>query len=155
MGSPQKMDHVVIRDATLGDASAIASLATQLGYHASAAESRDRLADILASDEHAVIVACLPDGTAVGWVHVFLALRIESDRFAELGGFIVSELHRRKGLGRRLVTAAAEWASNKCVTKLRVRSRVERAEAKVFFQRMGFSGTKEQRVFDKLLKGNA
>ena len=84
------MIQIDIRNATLKDASALARLSTQLGYSTSLVESKDRLSGILGSDEHAVIVACLGDGTVVGWVHAYLALSVESNPFVEIGGFVPS-----------------------------------------------------------------
>lgn len=129
----------------------LAELSVELGYPTSAAEPAARLRPILRSDEHAVFVARLPDGAVIGWIHVFLALRIESARFAELGGFVVSGPHRRRGIGRLLLTAAETWARERGVGKLRVRTRADRADAKRFYERSGFRQTKEQRVFDKTL----
>ncbi len=145
------MDPVAIRRATLDDAPFLAALSTELGYPTSSAAAKDRLPPVLGSDDHAVIVAALPDGTVVGWIHVFLALRVESDRFAELGGFVVSEPQRRRGIGKLLLAAAEAWAAGRGVGKLRVRSRTSRADAKLFYERLGFSETKQQRVMDKAL----
>jgi GNAT superfamily N-acetyltransferase len=142
-------DHIEIRGAVLNDAAAIADLSVHLGYPASIVQSEDRLKAILGSDEHAVIVACLLDGTVVGWAHVFVAFRVQANRFAELGGFVVSELYRCKGIGTSLFAAAEKWVAEKGIKKLRVRSRMSRVGAKAFYEKLGFSETKEQRVFDK------
>ena len=143
------MDPIDIRSATTDDATALAELSTQLGYPTSTLQSEDRLRTILNSDEQVVLVACLTDGSVVGWVHVFLAHRIESDSFAELGGFVVAEQHRRQGIGRYLLMAAEEWVNSCDVERLRVRSRTSRVDAHAFYEKYGFSRTKEQHVFEK------
>ncbi len=148
------MERIVIRPAGEDDAPAIAGLSGQLGYPSSVADSAERLKTVLGSTEHGVFAACDGDDV-VGWVHVFLALRVESGPFAELGGFVVSASHRRRGVGRALLAAAEDWAASRGVRKLRVRSRLEREDARAFYENLGFSVTKAQRVFDKCLPQEA
>lgn len=145
------MDAVDIRRATMDDSSALADLSTQLGYPTSPIQSATRLGIILDSNEHAILVACLADGTVVGWVHVFLAFRVESDPFAEIGGFVVTEEFRRRRIGRCLLAAVEEWVLHTGITKLRVRCRSNRMDTHTFYKRVGFSESKQQHVFDKLL----
>lgn len=145
------MDSMTIRRATVADAPVIAELSRQLGYPTSLTQATDRLGVVLTSKEHAVLVGCSADRSVVGWIHVFLALRVESDPFAELGGFVVAEQHRGRGIGKRLLAAAEGWAVGQCVPKLRVRSRSGRTEAIAFYERQDFVRTKEQSVLDKPL----
>lgn len=140
-----------IRRATLDDAPALAELSSELGYPTSVGAAGKRLALLLSSDDHAVLVAASADGRVLGWIHAFLALRVESDTFAELGGFVVGEEYRRRGIGRRLLAAAEAWASSRDVQMLRVRSRTSRADARLFYERLGFRETKQQRVMNKAL----
>jgi GNAT superfamily N-acetyltransferase len=144
-----------IRAATLDDADAIAGLCAQLGYPTTGPISAVRLTAVLRSTGDAVFVACLSDGLVVGWVHVFLALRIESNTFAELGGFVVAETHRGRGIGRALLVAAEQWGVEQGVFKLRVRTRSGRVEARAFYERLGFELIKEQHIYDKGLGPSA
>ena len=144
--SPRKVE---IRTASMEDAAPLAELSTQLGYPTPVRHSAARLESILRSREHRVLVACTPGTGVVGWAHVYLALRIESDPFAEIGGFVVDEHHRRRGIGRALLAAAETWVRARGVSRLRVRSRSTRGAAHAFYERLGFSRTKEQYVFDK------
>ena len=141
----------IIRPATLDDAPFIAELSAQLGYPGSMGQSATRLETLTQARDHVVMVACLEDGSVVGWIHVFLALRVESHVFAELGGFVVDEQHRGRGFGRFLLAAAEEWVLERDVSRLRVRPRSQRAAAHSFYRRRGFTLTKEQHVFDKEL----
>jgi len=142
-----------IRSAIIDDASDISELSTQLGYLAHEPEIKDRLNAILKSNDHMVYVAVLSDGKAVAWIHVYRAQRIETGVFAEIGGFIVSETFRNKGIGKKLLEAAEKWAISKKLSKLRVRSKTEREDAKQFYLNMGFSASKTQSIFDKHLLG--
>ena len=92
-----------IRSATLEDAEAIASLASQLGYPAASAEVAQRYAVLQQRSDHAVFVAEEQDGTVSGWVHVFLARRLFMPAFAELGGIVVEETRRGAGVGSALL----------------------------------------------------
>jgi GNAT superfamily N-acetyltransferase len=149
------MAQVKIRNAVIDDAPALADLSTQLGYPTRALQSANRLDAILGSKEQVVLVACLSDGSVVGWVHVFLTLRIESDPFAEVGGFVVSEQHRGQGIGRSLLEEVEAWVIRHGIKNLRVRSRSTRIDAHAFYQRLGFTKTKNQTVFDKPIQASA
>jgi GNAT superfamily N-acetyltransferase len=149
------MDTVDIRSAVLDDSPAIADLSTQLGYSTPPIQSANRLGVILDSNEHEILVACLADGALVGWLHVFLAFRVQTDQFAEIGGFVVTKEFRRQGIGRCLLASAERWVIHSGITKLRVRSRSSRPDTLTFYERFGFSKSKQQHVFDKSLKTNA
>lgn len=144
-----------IRTARPDDAAGLAALSAELGYPCSTDELRTRLAAVLGRDGHTVVVACEDDGAVIGWLHVFLALRVESAPFAELGGLVVAERCRRRGAGRQLVAQARAWAIRRDVRRLRVRTRVGRADAEAFYERLGFAEAKQQRVFDLVIGGEA
>lgn len=148
------MTKVTIRNATVDDGAAIAGLSAQLGYATSPIQSLDRLQVILDSNDHAVLVACLDDGVVSGWIHVFLAFRVESDPFAEIGGFVVEESLRGSGIGKRLLAAVEEWVRYRRLAKLRVRTQTYRTETHGFYLHLGFTKAKEQLVLDKQLNTN-
>ena len=140
-----------IRVATLEDAAAIASLSSQLGYPAVTAEVARLYAPILQHGDHAVFLAEDQDGTVSGWVHVFLSRRLFVPTFAELGGIVVDEARRGSGIGRALLARAEKWAVETECSMLRIRSNVRRAGAHQFYERMGYTASKSQHVFDKKL----
>jgi len=137
-----------IRRAIATDAVGIAALSGELGYPITKMEAGDRLELVNRSTEHEVQVAVLPDGSLVGWIHVFVSLRLEAAPFAELGGFIVAANYRAQGIGKRLLISAQNWAVQKGLDKLRIRSRSTRIDAHRFYKKFGFSHSKTQHVFD-------
>lgn len=143
-----KPPEIEIRPANSADAVIIAHLSGQLGYPTAIRQAESRLDAILGSKDHAVFVAHV-DKQILGWIHVFLARRIESEPFAELGGLVVAESYRRRGIGRRLLARAEEWSVGCSVAKLRVRVRSDRDEARTFYRNLGFTKAKAQGVFDK------
>jgi len=148
MGKP---GSVMIRKADAGDAVQLAALSEQLGYPAAPQQVTTRLEAILQSQTQVVFAACLSDGTVIGWIDVFIALRLESDPFAGIGGFVVDKHHRGSGAGRALLTAAENWARDHGIPKLRIRSRTARIDSHAVFEHLGFKKAKEQFVFDKQL----
>ena len=143
------MPGAYVRDAKGDDAPTIADLSGQLGYSSSADEVEARLRAIADSPRNRLIVACRDVGSVVGWIHVLISLRVTSRPFGELGGFVVDEQFRGRGIGRLLLGAAEEWVKDEGVDLLRVRSRSNRTDSHAFFQRAGFGLTKNQRVFDR------
>ena len=146
------MTGVSIETAGLSDAATIAELTEELGYEVSAAEVERRLRAILGDDDHAVFVARI-DGEVGGWVHVAGVKRLEATFFAELGGLVVREQLRQQGVGRRLVESAARWASRSGYRTLRVRTNVVRHDAPRFYESVGFTRIKDQKVFARKLVG--
>ena len=67
---------------------AVATLVTQLGYEAAPHEVADRLTRLLARSDQQFIVA-EADGRLLGWVHVELAVYVESGTFAVIGCLVV------------------------------------------------------------------
>lgn len=140
-----------VRKAKPGDALSISALSSQFGYSASADEIRDRLLRILASDEHTVFVASSSDDIVLGWIHTFISKRLVTDPFAELGGLVVTDKHRRQGIGEQLLFHAEEWAREKDLRLMRIRTQTFREEAHRFYEKMGYSLWKEQKAFEKYL----
>jgi GNAT superfamily N-acetyltransferase len=143
-----------IRNAKTEDALDISELSMQLGYSSSEYEMKERLDSILNSDDQTVFVAFQTDGKVIAWIHILKCPRVESDCFAEIGGFIVAKEFRGKGIGRRLLKTVEDWAEQKKLHRLRVRSKIEREDAIKFYSKCGFSVLKTQAVFDKITGGN-
>jgi GNAT superfamily N-acetyltransferase len=141
-----------IRPARLKDAQGLAPLCGQLGYPSTPEEVLARLRRILADPLQAVYVAEIPGRRLVGWIHIFPHVTVESDPCAELGGLVVEEGQRSRGLGGRLMEQAERWARERGYRALTLRSNVLRARAHAFYERLGYASPKSQRVFSKPLR---
>jgi GNAT superfamily N-acetyltransferase len=142
---------VKIRKANLADASAIARLAGQLGYPTTSEEAKDSLRSFLQKKDHAIYIAETPDKLVVGWVHVFEANYLMEESFAEIGGLIVDESNRGRGIGRALVETAEGWAVTMGYRYLQIRSNIIRMKAHRFYEQIGYNLAKTSLVFVKPL----
>lgn len=145
------MPNLNIRRAQIDDLSELNNLCIELGYNSVVSEVKNRLEKIQNSQSDIILVA-VEKGMVVGWIHVFRALRLESEPFAEIGGLVVSSKQRGKGVGKALVNEAEKWVKENGLINIRVRSRTSRKKTRQFYEREGYIAIKEQNVFEKSLK---
>ena len=135
----------------ISDVADVADLCGQLGYPSTAPQIAERFAHIAGGDRDAVLVA--HDGRRVaGWIHLHLALTLENDRQVEIGGLIVDEGTRGRGVGRLLIGEGERWARAHQCSRMRVRSNVTRWGAHRFYQSLGYRIQKTQYAFVKQLE---
>jgi GNAT superfamily N-acetyltransferase len=133
----------------LGDAEAVASLTTQLGYRRTAHRIAEWIAFLKSGDhEQAAFVACLDD-QVIGWIEVSIERRLQSAPFGLIGGLVISERVRGRGIGRQLCQRAEQWTWDHGLDTLRVTSRSTRADAHRFYLRDGYREVKTSLVFER------
>ena len=132
------------------DAASVAVLTTQLGYASTEAEIGRRF-DLLRDRLDTRLLVAEQDGSVVGWIHVQAASLLECDARAEIWGLVVDESARGVGVGRRLVEAAEEWARERGLKSMALRSNQRRTAAQGFYQHLGYTITKTQNAFRKIL----
>ena len=138
----------MIREATLEDAADINSLSVALGYSpVTDGVALIRLQQVLASSTDKVWVY-QQESQVVGWLHAFIAVRLASAPFMEIGGMVVAPHCRQQGIGRRLVEQAKAWAQDNH-SNLRVRCNAKREDTHIFYEKAGFDKNKTQYVFEK------
>jgi GNAT superfamily N-acetyltransferase len=142
---------ITVRPAASADAGAIASLSGQLGYLCTAEDIERRLARAAGDADGAVLVADSRRDGVIGWVHVRAIHLLTRDACAEIGGLVVEEAMRGRGIGGRLMAAAEEWARCQGLSTLRLRSNVVRDEAHEFYRGRGFESSKTSLLFTKTL----
>jgi predicted N-acetyltransferase YhbS len=148
-----EMDHrkaeskLVIRPIEPRDAQAVSSLVQQLGYTRTVQQIQDWIAAANPSQQTA-FVACL-DGAVAGWIEVSIERRLQSAPFCLIGGLVVAEGLRGKGIGRELCRAAEEWGWQHAAARVRVTSRSTRLDAHRFYTRDGYQVVKTSLVFEK------
>ena len=140
------MSPLSIRPARLQDAAPLADLSGHLGYPSTELDLVERLAPMLTREDHLVLVA-ERGGEIIAWLHAFVALRVESPSFVEIGGLVVAPAARGHGVGGRLVREALAWTRQRGLGSLRVRSNEVRRETHAFYLHLGFTSAKTQRVF--------
>lgn len=140
--------NISIRPAKIADVESLSVLSHQLGYPTDSKVMEKRLKEMIGKDDHCVFVAT-ENKHILGWIHGFIALRVESDNFTEIGGMVVDEKNRNKGLGTLLVKAVENWSKEKNCFRMRVRSNTKRNDAHRFYQNLGFETLKHQTVFGK------
>jgi GNAT superfamily N-acetyltransferase len=142
---------LTVRAAILSDAPRLAELSGILGYPVAADAVSQRLERLLRRSEEGILVAELPPGQVVGWVHGSEQELLESGRRCEILGLVVDPEHRGKGVGRRLVMSVEQWAANRGLDQIAVRSNVLRIESHPFYQRLGYVRAKTQHAYRKWL----
>jgi GNAT superfamily N-acetyltransferase len=146
--------NITIRSAALADAPALGRLMTQLGYPATESELARRLARVIPTPGHTVLVAVL-DGQPTGLAHGALLPLLEDEGSAHLLALVVDEAHRGHGIGGRLVAAIAAWAEAAGAARVVVRSNIVRTRTHAFYENLGFGRTKTQLNFTKPLTPSA
>ncbi len=141
---------LAVREITSTDAEAAADLSAQLGYPVSADVMRTRIQALDNITDHVVYVACDSD-VVVGWIDVAVTHHLQAETYAEIGGLVVSQNCRSKGIGRELLAKAEEWARSRGLKNTLVRSRTTREAAHRFYLREGYEQTKTSAVFSKPL----
>jgi len=144
-------EAVVIRAVESGDAEVVAALTGQLGYERTPEDIRLWIQGVARADGRVALVACV-DGNVVGWIEVSIERRLQSAPFALIGGLVVADGTRNRGIGRLLCHAAEEWARDRGLSKMRVTSRSTRADAHRFYLRDGYEEVKTSMVFEKDLQ---
>ena len=140
-----------VRPAIESDAPAIAGLCTQLGYPSTPEEVARRLRQILSWQGQALFVAEV-GGQVAGWIHVQVYPLPEMDLHTEIGGLIVDEAQRGRGVGRMLLARAEEWAQAQGCAEIRVRCNIIRARTHKFYEQCGYANIKTQHTFRKKLQ---
>jgi len=141
----------IVRKAVAEDAEDITGLSNQLGYSLSTADTLQNLKTIRENKNEIVLVATHEE-KIVGWIHAFLATRVESGSFCEIGGLVTDIQHRRMGIGKLLIEHIISWCSTKGFAVVRVRCNIKRTEAHDFYSKLGFSENKQQKIFEKVLR---
>jgi len=142
---------MTIREANLSDSVDIARLTVELGYAGDAGSIRWRLDQIASNRDQVVYVAVLKE-RIVGWLQAHASVSLESGYRVEIVGLIVETAFRRYGVGRALVQQAERWALEFGLDIMVVRSNIKRVESHNFYHALGFSASKTQAVYRKVLK---
>jgi GNAT superfamily N-acetyltransferase len=137
---------MTIELAAAADIPTLAALAGELGYPSTAAQIASRLEAI--PDDHRVWVARAEIGV-VGWIHAYVARHLVLDPYVEIGGLVVADGARGRGIGPRLIDQACEWARALGCDRVGVHSNVVREDAHRFYEREGFVLEKRQGVFTR------
>ncbi len=121
-----------------------------LGYPNSKAAIADRMKRLRQRAGELVLVADqLPP--VMGWVHAAEQELLDSGRRCEILGLVVAPEVRGRGVGRQLVAAVEEWAVQRGLGLLAVRSNIMRTESHPFYERLGFVWLKTQHAYRKQL----
>ncbi len=133
------------------DLTAVAALATQLGYPSTLDQLKRRWERVRSEPDRAVFVAERAAGAVIGWVDVHGVHGLSADPYAGIGGLVVDDAWRGHGVGRVLMAAAEQWAREQGYPEMRLRSNVTRHAAHAFYARLGYQVTKQSLAFCKTL----
>jgi GNAT superfamily N-acetyltransferase len=140
--------QVTVRLAQPGDANAIAALTVQLGYDVDPASVSRRLARILAMTDATMFVAEV-GGAIAGRVHAAITEHLETDPVVTIGGMVVGERFRGRGVGRALMQRVEAWAAECGCRMVRLSSSMARTGAHRFYEQLGYKHVKTQYAFAK------
>ena len=140
MSRVESRTPVAIRPVEDADAPDLAALLAHLGYPADAADLPDRLLRLRSGGDDAFVAVL--DGETVGLatVHARAVLHVARP-VAQLTALVVPPAMRGRGVGRALVAAAEQWARAQGADRLVVTTALHRADAPLFYERLGFEHT--------------
>ncbi|MFF5225311.1 GNAT family N-acetyltransferase [Dactylosporangium sp. NPDC000521] len=140
---------LVVREAGVTDAEAIADLALELSYQIDASDVRHGQAGLATG--HVVFVATTSE-RVIGWLHGFQSTSLLHGDRVEVAGLTIASDHQGHGVGTALVARLEQWAVGRGVAAVRVLSGSERSAAHRFYLARGYRNLKSEQVFIKSLR---
>lgn len=116
----------------------IAQLLQAENLAADEASIRQR-ADCLPREDR--ILMAVEGDLLLGFAHLRIARELTADEATEVVSIVVRRTHRRRGIGRMLVTAAETWARQSGRARLLLRTDVVRTAAHAFYIALGYQET--------------
>lgn len=138
-----------IRRATLDDVAEVARLAGVLGYPATANEISSRLKFADHPKQFVAVAAIENKHSLFGWIAAEERNLLIASPRVEITGLVVDQTARRTGVGRELVVAVEQWAKERGIGEILVRSNILREESHLFYGRLGYGREKSQHVYLK------
>jgi GNAT superfamily N-acetyltransferase len=131
---------VVLRPATVADATRIAALFTDEGYPAGPSDIVARLERF--AGEHAAVVVADHDGEVMGFVALHLLPRFEhDDHIARLLALVVDQSARERGIGSQLLDEAERIAREAGAAFVEVTAGHHRPDARRLYEVHGYDGS--------------
>ena len=140
---------VEYREARLDDAEPMARLLLELGYEGDQLVIRRRLERILGLSDQIVYVAIERPHGVVGMIHAGVQVTLVRRPNAELYALVVTGAQRKSGVGRGLLERVQGWALKRGIDDVIVRMQRHRKAAHLFLGQMGYTVTKDQRVYER------
>lgn len=129
-----------IRKAEEIDIPELALLMEQLGYPTTEESMRTRWINIAASPNYYTLVAS-EEGKVVGVIGLMKGFYYEMDgSYVRIVAFVVDSASRGKGVGKKLIEEAENWAKEVGASGVGLNSgnRPERYSAHIFYKKMGY-----------------
>ena len=136
------------------DSGQVAELSEALGYVTAASDVERRIALLSGRADNALFVA-VDRGAIVGWARVCGVPRLQTDGYSEVGGIAVAASHRCRGIGRRLMQECERWGCSAGYARMRLRSGLQRSEAHLFYQRIGYERRRASYAFERTITEEA
>lgn len=137
--APKPEPKRVIREARAKDASAIAGLIAALGYEASPAEVKRRLAQFAKAGQTALVAE---QGEVVGVLTTSMMVVLHRPLpVGRISMMVVAEAERGAGIGAALVAEAEARLKAKGCGLVEVTSNAKRLRAHAFYERLGYGRT--------------
>jgi GNAT superfamily N-acetyltransferase len=136
-----------VRPAAEGDLDAMVALLAELfsieaDFHPDAGRQRRGLAQMLQEPERRGILVAERRGRVVGMVTIQLVVSTaEGAASGWIEDMVVEATERGRGIGRRLLEAAEQWAVARGATRLQLLADAKNLPALRFYRRMGWGGT--------------
>ncbi|MBV9882831.1 MAG: GNAT family N-acetyltransferase [Sphingomonadaceae bacterium] len=136
---PKPEPKLVLRDAKPGDAEAIAALIAALGYEASAADVRRRMAALGKAGQQ-ILVAEKGDVVGVLTTSIMTVLH-RPKPVGRISMMVVAEKMRGAGIGGALVAEAEKRLAAQGCGLVEVTSNIKRLRAHGFYEKLGYERT--------------
>ncbi|MBN2552551.1 MAG: GNAT family N-acetyltransferase [Spirochaetales bacterium] len=147
-----------VRPARQRDIAAITRLNAQLGYPETTETIAMRFSRIRRDRRNNRVFVAVADAVStgaaaaslepvVGWIHVFIDRLLTVGPRAEVGGIVVDEAWRGRGVGAVLLRQAEVWALSRNISQVVIHTNVVRGRAHKFYERYGYHLLKQSRVY--------
>lgn len=147
-----QVEQISIRFANIEDVETLAELAAQLGYPSSVEETRKRFLSLDARKEEAAVIVAEENNQVIGWVQVHIYRLLMDAPEVEIGGIVVDERHRGRGVGAILIEAAEKWTRDCGYDSVYLRANAIRERAHKFYKELGYEIVKNQFALRKKIK---